>query len=217
MRTIDKIKELIIKLGGTPSEKPRVNDQLDKLCGCQFGVKSWNDLTDRPFGEEVVTTTVFEKQIIELFAGSGGRAFLQVDMVENPLVEGDTYLVEWNGAKYELVAKRRTNASFDHTYLGNSKYDDNMNFDDGDNTPFCISWHNTYGGHICFSYGEEPNWSEGWEDVEVGIWALKTVITTLDPKYLPKAEAVADVTEAPTAENFNALLASLRAAGYLNS
>ena len=52
MRTIDKIKELIIKLGGTPSEKPRVNDQLDKLCGCQFGVKSWNDLTDRPFGEE---------------------------------------------------------------------------------------------------------------------------------------------------------------------
>lgn len=38
----------------------------------------------------------------------------------------------------------------------------------------------------------------------------------INPNYLPKAAAVADVTEAPTAENFNALLASLRAAGYLS-
>ena len=49
MRTIDKIKDLIVKLGGTPSEKPRVNDQLDKLCGCSFGAKSYNDLNDKPF------------------------------------------------------------------------------------------------------------------------------------------------------------------------
>ena len=40
-------------------------------------------------------------------------------------------------------------------------------------------------------------------------------IDTLDKKFIPKATAIADVTEAPTAEQFNALLASLRAAGYL--
>lgn len=34
-------------------------------------------------------------------------------------------------------------------------------------------------------------------------------------KYLPKATAVDDVTNAPTAEDFNALLAALRDAGYL--
>ena len=38
----------------------------------------------------------------------------------------------------------------------------------------------------------------------------------IDSIYLPKAAAVADATDAPTAENFNALLASLRAAGYLS-
>lgn len=38
----------------------------------------------------------------------------------------------------------------------------------------------------------------------------------LSRELLPKASAVADVTAAPTAENFNALLASLRAAGYLS-
>lgn len=42
-----------------------------------------------------------------------------------------------------------------------------------------------------------------------------TVVTYLDSDYLPKATAIADVTDAPTAEQFNALLASLRNAGYL--
>lgn len=41
------------------------------------------------------------------------------------------------------------------------------------------------------------------------------VVSTIDPKFIPKASAVADVTAAPTADEFNALLASLRAAGYL--
>lgn len=37
----------------------------------------------------------------------------------------------------------------------------------------------------------------------------------LNPELLPKAAAVADVTATPTADEFNNLLASLRAAGYL--
>lgn len=53
-----------------------------------------------------------------------------------------------------------------------------------------------------------------------GIWYLEELSyneesTVIDPVLLPKADAVADVTSAPTAEQFNALLASLRAAGYL--
>lgn len=38
---------------------------------------------------------------------------------------------------------------------------------------------------------------------------------TIEPKFLPKLTAIADLTEAPTAEDFNALLAALRSAGYL--
>lgn len=40
-------------------------------------------------------------------------------------------------------------------------------------------------------------------------------IVHLDAQFLPKAAAVSDVAAAPTAEQFNALLASLRNAGYL--
>ena len=41
-------------------------------------------------------------------------------------------------------------------------------------------------------------------------------VKTLEAKYLPKAAAIADLTAAPTAEDFNALLAVLRDAGYLS-
>lgn len=37
MRTIDKIKNLIEKFGGSPSNSPRIKDQLDCLCGCNLG------------------------------------------------------------------------------------------------------------------------------------------------------------------------------------
>lgn len=45
----------------------------------------------------------------------------------------------------------------------------------------------------------------------------KTNIHKLDPKYLPTARAMADVTSAPTADDFNSLLAALREAGYLET
>ena len=51
----------------------------------------------------------------------------------------------------------------------------------------------------------------GWEKLPEK-FIPDTIMRVAD---LPKAAAVADVTEAPTAEQFNALLASLRAAGYL--
>lgn len=40
---------------------------------------------------------------------------------------------------------------------------------------------------------------------------------TVKKEYLPKIAAIADVTEAPTAEQFNALLAALREAGYMET
>lgn len=45
---------------------------------------------------------------------------------------------------------------------------------------------------------------------------MQTVTYSIDPKYLPAAEAVADAAgDTVTGEEFNALLASLRNAGYL--
>lgn len=61
----------------------------------------------------------------------------------------------------------------------------------------------------------------------VGLYILKGEVShveavfsekkTIDPKFLPTADAVADAAgDTPTAAEFNALLASLRAAGYLS-
>lgn len=67
MKTIDKIKNLIVKLGGTPSESPRIKDQVDCLCSCQFGAKSWNDLSDKPFyssGRKSITNKVESSVVV---------------------------------------------------------------------------------------------------------------------------------------------------------
>lgn len=40
-------------------------------------------------------------------------------------------------------------------------------------------------------------------------------VHALDPKFIPKVAAIADLTEPPTANDFNNLLANLRAAGYM--
>lgn len=42
-----------------------------------------------------------------------------------------------------------------------------------------------------------------------------TEVTQLDPTLIPKAESIANLSAAPTAEDFNALLASLRDAGLM--
>lgn len=61
---------------------------------------------------------------------------------------------------------------------------------------------------FAYSIGKGISWSI---TLNLNIAQVKMI----DSIMLPKAAAVADVTEAPTAEEFNALLASLRAAGYL--
>lgn len=53
------------------------------------------------------------------------------------------------------------------------------------------------------------------EGLTINGYSSFRTINKIDPQYLPKASAVADVTTAPTAEDFNALLAALREAGYL--
>lgn len=53
------------------------------------------------------------------------------------------------------------------------------------------------------------------DTLPVSLYAADPV--TIDPKFLPAAEAVANAAgDTPTAAEFNALLASLRAAGYLS-
>lgn len=65
---------------------------------------SWNDLTDRPFGEEVVEDVVFIEEITANFVENAGsyhpNTTSDVD-ISQVLVEGETYTVVWDGVRYE--------------------------------------------------------------------------------------------------------------------
>lgn len=56
--------------------------------------------------------------------------------------------------------------------------------------------------------------SDGAEHT-VTIMGQSSTVIPMSKEYLPKAIAIADLTEAPTAADFNNLLAALRAAGYM--
>jgi len=93
---------------------------------------------------------------------------------------------------------------YNNVYIGNRALISASSSDTGE--PFCFWYEYSNAGHLYASYSGSHR---------ISIYTETSSIKTLDEIYLPKAAAVSDVTAAPTAENFNALLASLRAAGYL--
>lgn len=63
------------------------------------GVTSWNDLTDKPFGESDNAVVLQETQFVSGIMD--GALATMASGVE--LVEGKTYTVNWNGVEYETV------------------------------------------------------------------------------------------------------------------
>lgn len=172
------------------------------------GVTSWNDLTDKPFYEEEVC--LVEKQVVDVsekMPGDGYGVTIQTPVDLYEYVNKNVTFI-FDGKEYPCPVQGTVN----NYRIGNTKLykivggAPSSAIQDGDDTgePFCMF---SYTGTIwlyCYN--------KGIHTIEIKVKVPKT----LDSKFLPKAEGVADLTEAPTAENFNALLASLRAAGYLS-
>lgn len=174
-------------------------------CSCEGGVTSWNDLPDKPFGEETV-----EKVILDNVSTSGGPAN---DVEEgygdehgvlraSEMVPGDTYIAIVDGIEYRDVCREVA----DETSDGGVGVEVFPAFA-SEEIPVSLG---SYGNNVYISF--YPN---DMQSRTVTLIHLAKEVTTLDPKFLPKADAVADVSAAPTAEEFNALLAALREAGYL--
>ena len=177
---------------------------------------TWTSIQDKPFGEEWITETVTEPE---------------------QLIFSDTVTTEFNG---RLNSNSEDGAQFSEklttlynqlykVVLNGEVYSDLQGYwyetDDGeeylvvgnDSVPFMLYRDDDryLRGRIGTLYGERYS-------VEIYKQANEhetetEVIWTLDSKYLPKATAVDDVTDAPTAEDFNTLLAALREAGYLTT
>ena len=153
------------------------------------------------------------------------KAIEKVALVENMSVEpgyhtpstyevdfeftvGETYTVEWNGKTYECTAALMEGTGV----IGNLII---MGIGDDTGEPFVMY---TYGGNLYIK-------GEG-DTAILSIYGVAEIIHPISSDFLPpatptaagamrQAAAVANVTAAPTAEEFNALLKSLRDAGIL--
>lgn len=135
------------------------------------GVTSWNDLTDKPFGEGV---RLVETVLLEETTGVGSGVW---ERLNSSLVEGETYLVTWDGVDYECVARNYSG----YIMLGNNaiyEHDGDDETDTGE--PFAIEAEavNTW---CCFYVNKNDE-----ETHTVRISQKKREVHKIDEKYLPE-------------------------------
>lgn len=124
--------------------------------------------------------------------------------------DGQTYTVVWDGVEYERVAKTGRYNNHPTPYIGNAAL---WNLGDDTGEPFCIVYDN--GCHVCADFSTEHTISVSTETTHPISSDFLPLATSTAAGAMKQAAAVANVTAAPTAEEFNALLKSLRDAGIL--
>lgn len=143
---------------------------------------------------ETMGTELVAEQAVEGFAlGSSGFYTASLEQTP-PLVAGERYKVIWDGEVYDYAAfDMDGGVAFGNiaTYI-----------------PFAI-------GFDPFENDMDFTTATSGASHRIGIYHVTGETCKINPKCLPKIAAIADLTAAPTAEDFNALLAALRSAGYL--
>ena len=162
---------------------------------------SWNDLTDKPFGEEtgliaLMGKTTFADDSFNDFYVDGTK-YNTESGIEATLVEGDTYVVEYNGVEYTCVAVKVTWPTsaicLGNTYLAGPEF----NVDTGE--PFCVLNKN---GTLQFYFTTSDSYT-------ISVYALSETIKTLDEAYIPST--IARTSDIPTEEELTELIAALEA------
>ena len=153
-----KVEELVLK---TLDEKylPHVG-----------GVSSWNDLEDRPFGEEISDEEVLCEASLEL--GNDGQSSNFPQHI--PLVLGETYQVIIDGVEYEpTICKEYKSMYATYNALGNvSLHNSSYGEDTGEN----YLWIDNFAIYV----SDRPN-----ETVSVKLLGRGSTIVQLDEKYIP--------------------------------
>lgn len=166
------LSAMIDKINATPKTvngiAPDVNGNIKIEVGTGTGgVSSWNDLTDKPFGEE--TGVIFEET--SLIIDENGVNNLDIEI---PLVAGEMYRVTWNGEVYNCVAKTVTSDGATIVFIGNP--------DGSSNEPFSVA---SYPKELWESTLCKATIMTTTPSITVPICIEGKVIKTLDPKYLP--------------------------------
>ena len=152
-------------------------EKLDKIGTSSSGVSSWNDLTDKPFGEEngfVDVLPLTKYSGFYLNSTFGLYAFSELPTYE--LAIGDTYIVNWDGIDYECIAQDASALMSGTVALGNL-----ANFGlSGNNEPFVIGVIAGLGAQY-FSLTD----TEAGGSHDVRIYQEAIIQKKLDPKYIP--------------------------------
>lgn len=158
--------------------------------GSSGGVTSWNELKDRPFGEEIVCETLVDMQTVEFTQyGTGYPWEASLTGLTQVQLRDSQYLrITWDGAVYILKMYYYEESSLSKRYCGNVS----LFFSEGDlpycenvddtTTPFC-AWHWYHGKTdlMFVSADDKPSHTIKVERV------IEQSVKTLDPKYLPEA------------------------------
>lgn len=134
--------------------------------------ESWEDLKGKPFGSEFEETT---KEILsQTEPASGSEMYFAL---KEPLVEGQTYIVTWNGVVYECVSHNYEN----YIMIGNNaiyEYDDGIMTDSGE--PFAMEMY-IDSSDVCV-YVAEGDTSE--YTFSITAHTIEETIKKLDSKYI---------------------------------
>ncbi len=166
----NKVEELVKKV----EEKP------------DGGVSSWNDLTDKPFYEEV------KKTYTEVFpVKQYDFSNYDTESESFALIFGKTYKVDWNGTEYNCVAKKVLGEEFSTqgihaVYLGNCNLintnievrEDELEF------PFVIFNMVADSNGAIVDACIRANGEVGIVTVSFGFETLTSVIHYLDPRFI---------------------------------
>ena len=90
-------------LGGIPAEEYATKQYVNSIGGSGSGgvVLSWNDLTDKPFGEESCNEMIFDDIVSFYFDESEDVHWSDYFAGEASLELGSTYTVVWDGVEYK--------------------------------------------------------------------------------------------------------------------
>lgn len=152
------------------------------------GVSSWNDLPDKPFGEEgsladlEVLLPLAEHRIEYIGSGYGTFKYEQID-----LTVGETYTVLFDGVEYVCAAQEIPNLT-DYVYLGGE--DSRAN----NGIPFSfVRQRDSWSCSVTLSYNN-PNVDPETATFTLAVYKGAVRIKTIDPKYLPGGHVVIPIT-----------------------
>ena len=162
--------------------------RLSELKGGEGGSVSWKNVTDKPFGEDILSICAEHTWTTQYFENYGafaiGRNFGEgVDEWGSPtlpefqLTLGDKCVVVWDGNEYECVVRDSSSFMEGAIFVG---YGVPFGLP-GSNEPFIIAW-SSVGVTFVSVTDTEPT--------EHTISIYQRNIKPLDPKFLPVAVAV---------------------------